>query len=145
MERSCEGCGRAFSAQRKTARYCGPTCRSRASLARSRAAKSGAVVQLPPTGGEVDPESPAALPVRVAVENSLTKAGKLDTPAGQTALFLAERLNRSGGETASAVASLSREMHRLLAELMADVPVEPDALDQARATVHELPRRQRRA
>lgn len=146
MERSCEGCGKPFVAKRKTARYCGPTCRSRASLARSRAARSGTVVQLTaPAPAEGEQGAEVQLPIRAAVEAALTKANKLDTPAGQTALHLAARLDRSGGESASAVASLSREMDRLLSELMADVPKEPDGLDRAQGKVLEMPRRQRRA
>lgn len=105
------------------------------------------MVQLAPAEAGEQPDQPGdeQLPVRVAVENALKKANKLDTPAGQTALFLASRLSRSAGESASAVASLSRELHRLLDELMADVPKEPDGLDLAQGKVLELPRRQRRA
>jgi hypothetical protein len=61
----------------------------------------------------------------------LAEAKRLDTPAGQHALFLAEML-AAGKHTASGAASLSREVREAMAVAMKGAG-KPDAVDELTA------------
>lgn len=81
-------------------------------------------------------------PVADAVRAKLTAAGKLDSYRGQVAVFLAGRMERSRVE--NAVSLLSRELDRLMSEVLADVADEPDELDALQGQVIEMRTRRRR-
>ena len=90
--RSCVVCGKAFEAQRSTAKYCGSSCRARASVSPGVVAVAGeALAGI--EGGLVG-----------VTRAALEAAGVLDTVAGQQAVLLAERMTATG-ETGAAVAS----------------------------------------
>lgn len=115
MDAQCAACGVAFEAQRATAKYCGATCRKRGN-------RRGEVVVL------------AAAPVVGLVEatrGELAAAGRLDTVLGQQALTLAERITNPR-DTGSAIAALSRELSRVMAEAVKGAAA-ADPLDELRA------------
>ena len=133
MKRACSRCGKTFEAKRSTAQYCSSSCRVRASQIRKSSAE---VVNLPQKS--VEPAGLAA-----TVEKQLRDAGKLDSYAGQQALFMARRLERSAMDTGAAVAALSKELDRLMTAVMADVEAEPDALDEVQGQVLQMRGRRR--
>lgn len=124
MLRNCVRCGSAFEAKRERARYCSGSCRAMATKDRARAG-AAPVVELP----KPQPTPPVPTGVAAAVERQLRAAGKLDTYAGQQAIFLATRLEASTIDTGSAVAALSKELDRLMGVLLADVEDDSDELD----------------
>lgn len=114
MTRTCSSCGRPFEAERSTAKYCGPTCRKRASRRPS------------------EPSGPvAALPIGLveATRTELAAAGQESSALGQAALRLAERMCGEF-DTGSAVAALSKELRAVMAEALADAPKAADAMDE---------------
>jgi len=151
MQHSCTVCGKAFETSRAHARYCSSTCRGRALRTRKADSASGAdVVTLSATASSkrtavasapADEESVSLVEV---VTQQLRSAGKLATYGGQQALVVAKRLQASGGDTGAAVASLSKELERLMTIIMADVQTEPDAIDEAQAAVLQLRTTRRR-
>lgn len=126
MIKTCAHCGTAFEARTARARYCGSTCRARAS---EKAKRDGAT------------PSPAAMPVAPvqsaasagglveAVRRELEAAQRLDSFLGQQALGLAARIE-AGGDTGSAVAALSKELRAVMDAALADAPKAADALDE---------------
>jgi hypothetical protein len=77
-------------------------------------------------------------PLVATIEKKLRAADRLDTPAGQMALVLAERL-AAGLDTGSALATLSRELTARMDEALAGAKLETDRLDELKA------RRERKA
>lgn len=148
----CVKCGKGFAAKRATAQYCSAPCRVAAHRKRDGAdtpAPGGDVHLVSvPAGDDLFALSDAAVDpgVVIALTDQLRAAGKLNTVVGQLAVILAKRLQESAGDTGAAVAALSRELDRLTAILLADVQAEPDAIDEAQATVIQLrnPKRRRR-
>lgn len=136
----CEECGKRFTAQRSTARFCSSSCRGKASARRKIVA---AVTVLPqnPEKSSVDPSGHQGLVQ--AVREQLERAEKANSYAGEQVLFMAGRLERSAGDTGSAVAALSRELDRLMVALMADVTHEPDELDLIQGKVLQMRTRRR--
>lgn len=108
-------CGTAFEAERRTAKYCSPTCRSRA--------RRGTVKRPKDAAGESDFER--------LTRAELDELGKVDTLLGQQVLIVARRMAR-GGETGAAVVSLSKEHSRLMAELRRDGGEGDDPVTAAR-------------
>jgi hypothetical protein len=122
MERNCDRCGNAYEAQRPTSKYCGSTCRARAS-------------RLPATADPPDAhDSPlvAAGPVEAACRAELLAAHRIDAAAGRAALALAARID-AGNETGAGLASLSKEFRAALTQALLNAKKAPDALDQLRA------------
>lgn len=124
MIKTCAHCGTAFEARTARARYCGSTCRARAS---EKAKRDGAtpapmpvapVQSAPSAGGLVD-----------AVRRELEAAQRLDSFLGQQALGLAARIG-AGSDTGSAVAALSKELRAVMDAALADAPKAADALDE---------------
>jgi hypothetical protein len=120
VQRSCDGCGKAYEATRPTSKYCGSSCRSRASVAK--------VSSLQPLAAPESSEGPLA----ASVVRELRAAGRLETPAGQHALILARRVE-SSHETGAAVASLSKALTDVMARALDGVKVAADPLDELRA------------
>lgn len=109
MKRPCDVCGTVYEAKRKTSRYCSPTCRVR----KSRGAE---VVELP------QPESPLPDddrgPCYVATLRTLSEVDRHATPLGVAALALAQRIDRPGMDTGSALASVVGRLETTLAAAM---------------------------
>lgn len=126
MQRNCDGCGRSYEAKRKTSRYCGSLCRTRASRAGGSKPK---IVGLPaPSPGDLAGESPGT-PVPAgfvgSVQLELEQAGRLHTVLGQQAIVLAEQMLRPIN-TGASVASLSKEFRAVMAAAMEGAKVEAD-------------------
>lgn len=133
MQRNCEHCGRTFEGQRRTARYCSSSCRGMASKKR----QSGEVVTSMPAAAPAAPadgESALESEIRAA----LADAGVTGWRAAY-ALQLAAKLATPGE---SGAAGLSKELDRVMGELLADHQA-ADGLDELQSNV--VPMRQRRA
>ncbi len=148
MEAVCTVCGTSFHAQRVTAKYCGSTCRTRASRAgtstpRASAESPGRVTPLPTAvpDSRPDDEAPALEGVHATTVAELQAAGRLYTPLGQGAVTLARRIDNSYKDTGSALASMVRQWQATLAAATAGVKTAASPLDQAR---DELARRRAR-
>lgn len=118
MQRACEQCAKPFEAQNVRARFCGTTCRVRASKARKAAAPPVAVQSLPSADG-----SNVA-----ATRAQLDRLGKLDDPLGTMAMTAARRLD--DGDTGSSMAALMRELRSLLAEAAKGSTALQDGVDE---------------
>lgn len=121
MRRECAVCGTGFEAKRPQARYCGETCKKRAQR-----------------GGIATPATPAPVVNRAvsglvdAVEAELEAAGKLNSMIGQHAMELANRIVSAPGMNAG-VASLSKELSRVMAEALKVSTAKANPLDELRA------------
>ena len=152
MDVACTVCGATFQAQRVTARYCGSTCRTRASRAgsssRPRPAGGGQVTPLPtpvaPAGPPETFDEPSLDGAYQTTRAALERASRLHTPLGQAAVRLAYRLDNSHKDTGSAVAALARQLQATFAAATADVKNAASPLDRARDDL-ELRRRRRGA
>ena len=123
MTRQCDVCGITYTAKRATSRYCGATCRTRASRAG---------VSSPPVAPMV-PTVPRTLVESVvdATRAELEAASALDSAAGRVALALAALIDDSTVATGSAAATLAKEMRAALAEAKQSAPtVVADPLDE---------------
>lgn len=110
MELKCAQCGRPFVGKRSTAKFCSTRCRTAATRARQTGTAPVAPVALvtPPTP-PADEDAPAAESGIVeAAREELEQAGVLNTPLGQAAMLLAQRLTNPF-ETGSAIASLAKQ------------------------------------
>lgn len=135
MQRNCEYCGKPFEAKRATARFCGSSCRAQATQRRQREGKAAGEVVT--KMDQPDPDESPALVARV--REALASAGKTGWRA-QQAITLAERLATRGEAGA---ASLSKELDRVMGELLAGATRETDELDEI--TENVVPMRRRRA
>lgn len=127
MQRNCDGCGRSYEAKRKTSRYCGSLCRTRA----SRAGESKPKIVGLPGAAELAGQTADAPTFVGSVQFELEQAGRLNTVLGQQAIVLAEQMLRPIN-TGASVASLSKEFRAVMAAAMdgAKVEVDPVALLQ---------------
>jgi hypothetical protein len=122
MTRQCDVCGTTYTAKRATSRYCGATCRTRAS-------RNGVSAPVAPVKRE---------PRRVLVESvvdatraELEAAAAADSAAGRVALALAALIDEATMATGSAAATLAKEMRAALAEAKQSAPqVVADPLDE---------------
>lgn len=131
----CGVCGEPFTARTSKARFCGPTCRSRA----HRRAKSGEPAR--PTQPVQSASAPDGLVGQV--RSALEAAGKLDTVTGQQALAVAAKM-LAAGESGSAVAALSRDLSRLMAAVVG-AGEEADVVDEVQRKRDEKITRARQA
>jgi len=123
VQRNCDGCGRSYEAKRKTSRYCGSLCRTRASRAGESKPK---IVGLPPAGAAELAGQTAVAPTFVgSVQLELEQAGRLNTVLGQQAIVLAEQMLRPIN-TGASVASLSKEFRAVMVAAMDGAKVEVD-------------------
>jgi hypothetical protein len=122
MTRACAFCGNPFEAKRSTAKYCGSSCRSKASTGAPRPVQAPA-------------PKPAAGRARLAkaVSRDLEAAGRLDSVLGQQAVALAERIDLGATDTGSAIAALSKELRAVMEAALADAKGAADPLDELRA------------
>lgn len=121
MQRLCDFCSLPYTAKSTRSRFCSGRCRKRHS--RSPFA-SADIVDL------TTRSKPGELVATLRAE--LAAADRLGTVAGQQALELAARIE-SPAETGSAVASLSKELRVLLAEVAKPLAREWTPLDELRA------------
>lgn len=119
--RCCEWCGDELTSTSPRARYCDSTCRSRASRARSAGAEE--IPEEPPAKKRTAQKT-AATPEQdehafvTATRKELDTLQAVDTMLGHQVLTIAERMGR-GAETGAAMASLSKEHSRLMADIRA--------------------------
>lgn len=158
MRVSCQHCGKAFEARRSTARFCTSSCRGKATHRRKAGGdpadeQDAEVVQLPTaktaakkTPGKKKPPAPTDRdPFMAAYEDQLQAAGKLDTYIGRQAMLLARRLAlASGMDTGSSVASLSKELDRLMTSALTAAEPDQDELDKVQDEVLQFRGRRRR-
>ncbi len=115
MLHQCEACGESFVARSPRARFCGPTCRSRA--------HRGTVVTLRPSEA---PRAPATSGNPDGLVEStrltLTAAGREQTPTGFAALELARTIT-DPATPPGAKATLTKEFRATLAEALKGVAV----------------------
>jgi hypothetical protein len=144
LQRQCEQCGDPFETKSARARFCGPTCRSRAHRG-----KPPALSAVPATAGTdtakrtttgaapAAPEPPVYELLADQVKQSLQDANALATIAGRSAVRVAEQIDK-GRDSGSAVVSLTRELQRLRAEAIVEAaPANPDAADKIAAAAQE--------
>lgn len=120
----CESCGEGFRARRVTARFCGPTCRSRAHRAKP-PERLAPVTQFPA------PEHLRSELARTVYEK-LTETGRIDTIPGQQALDIALNLASPHLSTASR-ASLHVQLSRVVDIALAGTTKSDSRLDELRA------------
>lgn len=111
--KACEGCGKPV--EKAKARFCSDACRKRVSRK-----------------VEVEPSQVPTGVVRT-VKRDLEKARTIDTPLGQMTLQLAERLENSTFDTASAIAALAKELRLTLEAALAQQVRADDPMDELRA------------
>lgn len=130
--RNCDKCGREYTFQRRTSKYCSQTCRNAAMMQRRRL---GASAQpRPPRALQVvdDQAHVGATTLTEATLVELAAVGREATALGLAALALARRIDHAHGETGSALASMVKAHREALAAATADVAVEVDPLDEMR-------------
>ncbi len=149
-ERTCEQCGEGFSASRRHARFCSDNCRSRKHRGKTPTQLTvvGGTVIKPAksktsaTKGTETPATPPAPPAPTydtledQVRAKLSAVNALDTIAGIAAIRIAQQIDR-GGDSGSAVVSLSKELSRLVDEAKVEAaPQNKDAVDDLAALVN---------
>ncbi|WP_439030228.1 hypothetical protein [Gordonia terrae] len=119
MTKTCESCGEPFEAARRTARFCGATCRKRASRAggpaapregrqeRTTAAPAATVANDIDTGSD---------DLVSSLITELEACGERSTLLGQQAIAVARRIV-SPRETGASVATLSRELRTVMGQI----------------------------
>jgi len=144
IDRECEDCGRRFVAKSVRAKFCSDLCRVRASRRAGKVgkAKAAAAPKAPRTKGAraaeleaaaaAQPEKPPA-PTYDAladqVTQSLTAMKAYNTIAGKAALRVAQQIDR-GGDSGSAVATLSTQLMRLVEQAKVEAaPLNRDDAD----------------
>lgn len=105
MDKTCS-CGTVFETGNPRKMHCSDRCRKRAQ-------RGGEVVELAPPAQSDDE---LAGGVHTATLRELTEAGRQDTALGQACLTLAQRLDRPGLDTGSALASVAARLDDLLAK-----------------------------
>lgn len=129
IKRRCDSCGEQYTAERKTSKYCGPTCRVRASR--------GATVRPIDSAPSRKTKRSVATPQQIGDASSITEtmkdelreADRLNTVLGQAALNLSLRID-SGRDTGSAIASLTKEMRATYELAMRGITTGASPLDE---------------
>src|SRR6202011_4607701 len=116
MIRNCDSCARPYEAQRPSSRFCSTKCRVR--NGGKRAAAAGTTDQVVVAGSLGD-----------AVRSELAAVGRADTTPGVVAVALAEFIGAPGTSDASR-APMSRELLKIRAELLREVPDPDDPVEQ---------------
>lgn len=139
MKRKCNVCGRSYQAQRPTSKFCSSTCRVRNHQNPGVYSQDTANIKVQPRRvSSVDtvepPDSGPNAPsnsLEQATRTELEAAGVLDTLMGQQALRIAQQM--SGFETAGGMASLSKELSRVMNEALRAATVVDDPVDELAA------------
>lgn len=145
MMRKCDFCGNPYQAKRPQSKYCSTNCRVRNSRTpgplpptpvSSRKKKSGSAATSPSPGDapvDLDANPSESALVR-ATRAQLENAGVVveESMLAQQSLRIAEQM--SGRETAGGMASLSKELSRVMAEALRSAPpLVADPMDELRA------------
>lgn len=123
-------CGKQYTPKRASSKYCGSTCRTRAT--RLRAEQPPAPAAAAPAA---DPPAQPSLPTLLVARTmqQLEEAGRLDTVLGQQALVLASRLEViTALDTGASMAAVSKELRAVMTEAMTGVAVAEDPIDELR-------------
>jgi hypothetical protein len=137
MKRNCNECGRSYQAQRPQSKFCKPSCRVRHSRKPKSVPVTSGKERAGPDAISIDQGEDLAnegesSPLVIATRKRLEAAGVADSMEGQQALSIATQM--SGRETAGGMASLSKELSRVMAEAMrAAVPLMADSMDELKA------------
>ena len=118
MSRDCAVCGRAYMAKDPRSKYCGAACRQRH-------VRGTPVRTATPVVGE-------ATELVTVTRKALESVGRLDSVHGQLAMTIAAAV-AAGGDTASGLASLSKELRAVMVEALGDGKVVGDAMDELKA------------
>lgn len=146
-QRECAQCGNDFTAGRRHARFCSSNCRNRNH--RGKPPTAGVVVLSVVGARTTDEAAPAdgaaeGKPVKgrtydaleVQVRESLGAANALNTISGVAAIRIAQQIDK-GGDAGSAVATLSKELSRLVGEAKVEAaPLNRDKADDIAALVN---------
>jgi hypothetical protein len=119
-------CGDPFVASRDTAKFCGSTCRKRASRGAVSVGPVRPVVAVPLAAGE-------AGGVEAATRAELDAVGRTGSSEGQKALMLARRLDADVRDTGMGLAAVMRAHSVALAEAVKGATVADDPVDELRA------------
>lgn len=133
MEKLCEVCGTAFTAQRATARYCSGRCRAKASRMPKQRTRP-VLSAVPPLTAEQRAELPTMVEVTL---RELREWDREHTVPGQVALLIARRLDGPSTDTGSSVAALIKEYRVTMAKALEGAQKELDPLQQIRARMAE--------
>lgn len=143
ITRACDECGKSYEAKTARSKYCGGTCRVAGNrrpnkVGKARAAREAAA-KAAPADGVVDltPPAPTYDTLADQVKITLTELEALDTISGMAALRVAQQIDR-GGDSGAAVATLSKELSRLVGEAKVEsAPKRKDAADDIMARAGE--------
>lgn len=124
MQTTCASCGAVFEPGRKTQRFCSGGCRSRGNR--------GHLASV--DGPEGQPE--VVQGVTGATKARLVKVDRLETPLGQAALVLAQRID-AGRDTGAGLAALVKQHQLSLEAATANLTVADDPVDRLRLVVGE--------
>jgi len=132
MERPCDACAEPYEAKTKRSRFCDRIeCkRERDRVWRAERRAGGVVLPLPAPDGETDD-------LAAATRKRLEDAGRLGSPEGHSAMFLAERLMRGARDSGSSVAALHREYRAAMELALKDAERAADPIDQLRMKTGE--------
>lgn len=147
IERHCEECGKPFVAKTRRARFCSDKCRVYANRRPTKTGRAkqdaGAapaeVVELRPTGtdGAAPSTSDADGGLAAQIRATLRAVGAFETVAGMSALMLARQIDK-GQDSGSAVATMTKELSRLMTEARAEAaPTQRDGADDVMARAAE--------
>lgn len=130
IQRTCDGCGVEYEAQRRTSRYHSPACGVAARRRARLATEIGEEVSGEAAPEPASPPEPIKVGTAAAVRALLEQAGRLDTIDGQCALALAASIDK-GTETGSALAGAIKALRETMRMAMEGVAAaQPSTLDQ---------------
>lgn len=147
MDRICLGCPTNIDHLRTGAQVCSDKCRKRVAnhsakivQIRLNAPQTIPASELPTQGDQSAPEKPAPKYSPTSRSDGMTlmdqtfkklSDGKLlETYEGQLAMTLAKRIQHSSTDSGSSVASLSKELRQLMADLMTRAVEAKDPIDE---------------
>lgn len=137
LDRTCDECGTAFVAKTKRARFCGAACRVRANRRPSKVGAAAAKRADTATPSDAPKTESKTESLTAQVRRTLERFDALDTVSGLNAVLIAGQLDR-GDDSGSAMATLSKELSRLVAEAKAEaLPKHRDGTDDVLARVAE--------
>jgi hypothetical protein len=126
MVRNCNGCGRPYEAKTARSLFCADVECVRTRARGRKRQERGVVLELKPSTATVGS-------VEEATRNALTSANRVDSPAGQSALILARRLDSASSDTGSSLAALAKQHLAVLEEATKNAPTAADTVDDLRA------------
>lgn len=137
MERICLGCPTNIDHLRTGAQVCSDKCRKRVAnhsakivQIRLNAPQTIPASELPIQGDQSAPEKPASMTLVNQTFKKLSDGKLLETYEGQLAMTLAGRIQNSLTDSGSSVASLSKELRQLMADLMTRAVEAKDPIDE---------------